>query len=103
MSQIGQYQVVALNRGTDHGMEPGHVLDIWQSGRKARDPYSFFGSKVQLPDVKAGTAMVFKTDTRLSYALVMSSTRSTSWTASSGPRPAAEFRPARLGPLRCRR
>jgi hypothetical protein len=75
MSQIGQYQVVALNRGTDHGMEPGHVLDIWQSGRKARDPYSFFGSKVQLPDVKAGTAMVFKTDTRLSYALVMSATR----------------------------
>jgi hypothetical protein len=75
MSQIGQYQVVALNRGTNHGMEPGHVLHIWQSGRKATDPYSFFGSKVQLPDVRAGTAMVFKTDARLSYALVMSATR----------------------------
>ena len=75
MSQIGQYQVVAINRGTEHGMEPGHVLSVLQSGRTSKDPYSFFGSRVQLPDVQAGTVMVFKTAPRLSYALVMSATR----------------------------
>src|SRR5690606_14487802 len=26
VSLIGQYQVVVLNRGLDHGLEPGHVL-----------------------------------------------------------------------------
>lgn len=75
VSQIGQYQIVAINRGTEQGMEPGHVLTVLQTGRTSRDPYSFFGSRVQLPEVKAGTVMVFKCAPRLSYALVMSATR----------------------------
>lgn len=75
VSQIGQYQVVALNRGTEHGMEPGHVLSVMQAGREARDPYSFIGYRVDLPAIKAGTVMVFKTAPRMSYALVMSATR----------------------------
>lgn len=75
MSQIGQYQVVTLNRGSQQGLEPGHVLTVLQSGRRAKDPYAFFGGSVQLPEVKAGTVMVFKVAPRLSYALVMSATR----------------------------
>lgn len=75
MSQIGQYQIVAINRGTEHGMEPGHVLSVIQTGRVSKDPYSFFGSSVQLPEVYAGTVMVFKTAPRLSYALVMKAVR----------------------------
>jgi len=75
VSQIGQYQVIAINRGTEQGMEPGHVLYVLQAGRKSKDPHSFFGSKVQLPDIQAGTVMVFKTAPRMSYALVMSATR----------------------------
>lgn len=70
-SQIGQYQVVALNRGTEIGLEPGHLLSVIQTGRVSKDPYSFFGRKVQLPDIKAGTVMVFKVAPRVSYALVM--------------------------------
>ena len=76
VSQIGQYHIVAINRGTDNGVEPGHVLSVYQSGRVAKDPYSFIGYKVQLPDVNAGTAMVFKSTKRLSFALIMSATRS---------------------------
>lgn len=71
MSQIGQYQIVALNRGTEIGLEPGHLLSVIQTGRVSKDPHSFFGSKVQLPDINAGTVMVFKVAPRLSYALVM--------------------------------
>jgi hypothetical protein len=74
-SQIGQYQIIAINRGTEHGMEPGHVLSVMQAGREAKDPYSFIGYKVTLPDVKAGTAMVFKTMPRMSYALILSATQ----------------------------
>ncbi len=73
LSQIAQYQIVALNRGSDQGIDPGTVLDINQSGRIAPDPYGKRG--VLLPDQYAGVLMVFKVTPRLSYALVMSSTR----------------------------
>jgi LysM repeat protein len=75
LSNIGQYQIVTINRGTEQGMEPGHVLEVLATGRKSKDPHSFFGSRVQLPDITAGTAMVFKTAPRVSYALVIKAKR----------------------------
>ena len=73
VTQIGQYQVIAINRGTRHGLAPGHVLSVWQAGHRVSDTgdSSLFGRKVQLPDERAGTLMVFKTYDRLSYALVV--------------------------------
>lgn len=73
VSQIGQFQIVALNRGALHGMEPGHVLSIFQTGRKVKDPIN--GGVVRLPDQYAGMLMVFKVSGRLSYGLVMSAER----------------------------
>lgn len=73
LSQIGQFQIVTLNRGTSTGLEPGHVLHIFEAGRKARDPYT--GDTEQLPPLKSGVLMVFKTTERVSYGLVMSATR----------------------------
>jgi LysM repeat protein len=76
VSQVAQYQVVAINRGGRDGMEPGHVLSIMQASRTARDPYSTSGhGRVKLPDLLAGTMMVFKVTPRISYALVMEATR----------------------------
>ena len=69
---IGQYQVVVLNRGTRHGLDVGHVLTVWQAGETVRDRTA--GGMVQLPDESAGTAMVFKTYDRISYALIMEAT-----------------------------
>jgi hypothetical protein len=72
VSQIGQYSVVVINRGSQAGLEPGHVLRAWQAGRTIRDAQrGAFGEKVRLPDEPAGTIMVFRTSERLSYALVM--------------------------------
>jgi LysM repeat protein len=73
ISQISQFQVIAINRGSDHGLEPGHVLQIMQAGGRVDDPYG--KKKVRLPDQPAGVMLVFKTTPRLSYALVMSVTR----------------------------
>ena len=39
VSEIGQYNVVAINRGTESGLEPGHVLSIWQAGEFVDDKY----------------------------------------------------------------
>jgi len=75
VSLIGQYSVVVINRGTNHGLEPGHVLRAYQAGRVVRDTQRrAIGQKVQLPDEPAGTMMVFRTAERLSYALVMDAT-----------------------------
>lgn len=77
VTQVGQYQVVALNRGGRNGIEPGHVLTVMQSNRTAKDPYASLGnSTVKLPDLNAGTMMVFKVTPKVSFALIMEATRS---------------------------
>lgn len=76
----GQYQVVALNRGSRHGLEPGTILAVSQRGAVVRDRYAKGGlgagalgrgKKVQLPNERVGIVMVFKAFDRMSYALVM--------------------------------
>ncbi len=76
VSLIGQYQVVVINRGTEAGLEPGHVLRVYQTGQVIHDERGrgVFGKKVKLPDEPAGTMMVFRTSERISYALVMQAT-----------------------------
>ena len=76
LTQIGQFNVVVLNKGDRDGLEPGHVLAIYQAGGSARDPQSALGSRVELPDERAGILMVFRTYEKVSYALVMEAYRS---------------------------
>ena len=73
VTQIGQYQVVVLNRGTGQGLGVGDVLTVYQAGEDIEDRSG--GGKVRLPDEAAGTIMVFKTYDRISYALVMEATQ----------------------------
>ncbi len=75
-TQVGQYQVVVLNRGTHDGLEVGHVLRISQAGSTIPDTVSAKrGDQVTLPNEPAGILMVFRCFDRVSYALVMSATR----------------------------
>lgn len=75
VSQIGQYMVVVLNRGENHGLAPGHVLAVMKKGAKVYDSQRIFFSSVDLPDERAGIMMVFKTYKNLSYALIMEANR----------------------------
>jgi hypothetical protein len=72
VTQIGQYQVVVLNRGSSHGLGVGDVLTVWQRGPTVRDHVE--GGSVRLPDEQAGTVMVFKVYDRIGYGLVMEAT-----------------------------
>ena len=73
VTQIGQYMVVVLNRGSNNGVNIGDVLTVWQTGEEIHDRVE--GGKVKLPDEEAGTIMVFKTFDRISYGLVMEATQ----------------------------
>lgn len=73
VTQIGQYMVVVMNRGTNHGLSTGDVLTVFQAGEEVND--RFGGGKVTLPEEEAGTVMVFKTFDRISYGLVMEATQ----------------------------
>ncbi len=76
VSQVGQYQVIVINRGARHGLEVGNVLRVWQSGEKVNDRVrtGLTSRKVRLPDEPAGISMVFRTYDRVSYALIMQAT-----------------------------
>jgi hypothetical protein len=80
---IGQYRIVALNRGSRHGLEVGHVLAIDTAGETIRDTTragglggiklgSTFAPKVKLPNERNGTLLVFRVYDRMSYGLIVS-------------------------------
>lgn len=75
VTQIGQYNVVILNRGERENVQVGDVFNVWQTGKKVRDTTKDSKEMVQLPDEKAGIVMVFRTFEKVSYALVMRATR----------------------------
>ena len=72
VTQIGQYQVVVLNRGSSDGLSVGDVLTVFQTGSVVKDRTA--GGSVRLPDEAAGTMMIFKAYDRISYGLVMEAT-----------------------------
>lgn len=103
VSELGQYQIVAINRGNRDGVEVGHVLASYRRGKtlseggtgwslggkpnpvvpdppnatptadlKAGAPAS---AVVKLPDERNGLVFVFRVFEKMSYAMVMRSTR----------------------------
>lgn len=72
LSQIGQYQVVVINRGSREGMEVGHVLLLLRAGDTIEDKVTAEKNVfVTLPDEFAGAGMAFKIFEKLSYVIVM--------------------------------
>lgn len=77
ISRIGQFQVVAVDRGVQDDLEVGHVLAVYQTGETVRDTVApkRMGRRVKLPNERAGTLMVIRLFDRVSYALVMEASR----------------------------
>jgi hypothetical protein len=73
---VADYDVVIINRGSKHGLEPGHVLEVWEAGEEVRDMTRRPKSRtVQLPDERNGVALIFKAYDRMSYGLMWQSDR----------------------------
>ena len=72
ISQLGQYQTIAINLGLRDGVETGNVLNIKRPGKIIPDkeePDPTF--RVKLPDEKVGNAMIIRSFEKMSYALIM--------------------------------
>ena len=74
----GQYQVVAINRGSRNGLEAGHVLTVNESEKSVRDRCARIQGQAtcahfkdtKLPVEAAGTLLVFRVFDEVSFALV---------------------------------
>jgi len=73
VSQVGPYDVVAINLGDRDSMEVGNVMAIYHSNGMAMDRIK--DELVQLPSERAGILMVFRVFEKMSYALVLKAQR----------------------------
>lgn len=69
INMIGQYNSVSLDLGIRDGIEPGHVLGVFQKRGRHRDPVS--GDWIAGYDRRAGILIVYKSYDKVSHALVM--------------------------------
>lgn len=73
VTQVGQFDVVTLNRGLRDGLSEGNVLAVYKTGETVRDRVT--GEQVKIPDERAGLLMVFRVYEKLSYGLILNATR----------------------------
>lgn len=69
-SQGGQYQVISINRGTQHGVDVGAALKLQRRGPTVPDVTNE-RKPVKLPDLQYGTLLIFRVFDTLSYGLIM--------------------------------
>ena len=70
VSQAGQNQVVAVNRGKNAGLDVGTVLEMYRFGQVVADRTDD-KKPVKLPDEKYGSLFIFRVFNQISYGLVM--------------------------------
>lgn len=73
VTQVGNMDVVVINRGEREGMNVGNVLAVYKVGGTVKDRVK--GDTVTLPDERAGLVMVFRTFEKLSLGIVLEADR----------------------------
>ena len=71
VTYAGQNQVVAINRGTEHGLQRGHVLALLRDAGQVVDKTDDSRTMLRLPGERNGLMMVFLTFQKVSYALIL--------------------------------
>jgi hypothetical protein len=77
VGEAGKFSIVTISRGKNEGVERGHVLAISRTGATVSNRFEDTKSEsIRLPDERYGLMFVFRVFDRVSYALVMESSRS---------------------------
>lgn len=67
----GQNQIVVINRGTQDGLEVGHVLATILQGQRLIDTTDGARTPIKLPNERSGLMMIFRPFERVSYGLIL--------------------------------
>jgi hypothetical protein len=70
VTQAGQNQVVSVNRGKNHGLDVGAVLQLYRFGEIIADRTDN-KKLVKLPDEQYGNLFIFRVFNNISYGLIM--------------------------------
>jgi hypothetical protein len=73
VTQVGQYDVVVIDRGERDGLVNGNVLAIYKRGALAKDRIA--NETIRLPSERAGLMMIFRVFEKMSYGLVLTTER----------------------------
>jgi hypothetical protein len=73
LRKAGFLDIVALNRGTRHGLSNGATMVVYQAGNSINDPIT--DQRMRLPDERIGLLTVFYTYEKMSFGLVMAADR----------------------------
>ena len=76
VNDAGRFDVVVISGGSREGLEPGHVLRSMIHRRNRIDPVT--GESFSPPDESSGLMLVFRVFEKLSYALIVETTRTVS-------------------------
>ncbi|MCK5902966.1 MAG: LysM peptidoglycan-binding domain-containing protein [Cocleimonas sp.] len=81
----GKGMIIAFNAGRQKGIKVGHILGVYAQGKTVTDPYAKIEKvdykyiktktpvRIDLPPERIATAIVYKVDDKLSYALITKS------------------------------
>lgn len=73
LTSVARNDVVVINRGAREGLREGHVLDVYQRGERVRDQQR--NEMIRLPDSKSGTMVLFRVFEKVSYGLIIESSK----------------------------
>lgn len=73
ITEVGQGAIVTINKGTRDDIERGHVLALYRHSPPAKNKKGEI--VLRIPDERYGLLLVFRTFQKVSYALVMHTTR----------------------------
>jgi len=68
----GQNQVVVINRGTSHGLQPGHLLSVLKDSRQVVDRTDGQATPLEISGENNGRLVVFRSFDKVAYALILS-------------------------------
>ena len=74
VAEAGQNDIVSISKGLRDGIEVGHVLALYRRGKIAK-PLNGESEGIKLPDERYGLLFVFRTFEKLSYGLVVQTSR----------------------------
>lgn len=75
VNEGGKYSVISLNKGSQDGLEPGHVLALHRKRNATYKNGSGRNETIALPEERYGLVFVFRTFDRVAYALTLDTSR----------------------------